>query len=143
MEALADPAGGPGPGSGAGGVRRGVSDIAWHPDNATRLITASEDDSQPVIMLWDFRNARAPERILQGHERGVLSVSWCPQDPELLISCGKDNRTLVWNPSSGDILGQLPLQTIGPSSLPGTRATLIHSQLPTTAARSLSTLSNR
>jgi protein transport protein SEC31 len=101
-----------------------VSDFAWHPDNvsfhipilrrnltrldqATRLITASEDDSQPVIMLWDLRNARAPERILQGHERGVLSVSWCPQDPELLISCGKDNRTLVWNPSSGEILGQV------------------------------------
>ncbi|CCO35980.1 Protein transport protein SEC31 [Rhizoctonia solani AG-1 IB] len=102
------PVGGPGPGSGAGGVRRGMSDVAWHPDNATRLITASEDDSQPVIMLWDLRNARAPERILQGHERGVLSVSWCPQDPELLISCGKDNRTLVWNPSSGEILGQLP-----------------------------------
>ncbi|CEL54427.1 hypothetical protein RSOLAG1IB_11674 [Rhizoctonia solani AG-1 IB] len=102
------PVGGPGPGSGAGGVRRGVSDVACHPDNATRLITASEDDSQSVIMLWDLRNARAPERILQGHERGVLSVSWCPQDPELLISCGKDNRTLVWNPSSGGILGQHP-----------------------------------
>ncbi|CEL54602.1 Protein transport protein SEC31 OS=Ustilago maydis (strain 521 / FGSC 9021) GN=SEC31 PE=3 SV=1 [Rhizoctonia solani AG-1 IB] len=42
------PVGGLGPGSGAGGVRRGVSDVAWHPDNATRLITASEDDSQPV-----------------------------------------------------------------------------------------------
>jgi protein transport protein SEC31 len=89
-----------------------VSDVAWHPENvsfgiptlrrnltrldqATRLITASEDDSQSVIMLWDLRNARAPERILQGHERGAPSVSWYPQDPELVISSGKDNRTLV------------------------------------------------
>ncbi|CAE6536089.1 unnamed protein product [Rhizoctonia solani] len=102
------PVGGPGAGQGVGGVRRGMSDVAWHPDNATRLITASEDDSQPVIMLWDLRNARAPEKILQGHDRGVLSISWCPQDPELLLSCGKDNRTLVWNPNSGDIVGQLP-----------------------------------
>ncbi|KEP48003.1 protein transporter SEC31 [Rhizoctonia solani 123E] len=101
------PAGGPGAAQG-GGIRRGMSDVAWHPDNATRLITASEDDSQPVIMLWDLRNARAPEKILQGHERGVLSVSWCQQDPELLLSCGKDNRTLIWNPNSGEIVGQLP-----------------------------------
>ncbi|KAF8168890.1 hypothetical protein BJ912DRAFT_1048573 [Pholiota molesta] len=58
-------------GSGAGmavGGRRGMSDIAWHPDNATRLVTASEDDSSPVIMVWDLRNAR------------VLSLSWCKQD---------------------------------------------------------------
>ncbi|KAJ1302288.1 hypothetical protein OPQ81_001105 [Rhizoctonia solani] len=102
------PVGGPGAGQGVGGIRRGMSDVAWHPDNATRLITASEDDSQPVIMLWDLRNARAPEKILQGHERGILSISWCPQDPELLLSCGKDNRTIVWNPNSGEILGQLP-----------------------------------
>ncbi|GAB1525797.1 protein transport protein S31 [Rhizoctonia solani] len=102
------PVGGPGAGPGVGSVRRGMSDVAWHPDNATRLITASEDDSQPVIMLWDLRNARAPERILQGHERGVLSIAWCSQDPELLLSCGKDNRSLVWNPNSGEIVGQLP-----------------------------------
>jgi protein transport protein SEC31 len=71
--------------SGAGvgmavGGRRGMSDIAWHPDNvgyfscpllfryspvfqATRLVTASEDDSSPIIMMWDLRNARAPEKV--------------------------------------------------------------------------------
>ena len=46
----------------AAGGRRGMSDIAWHPDNATRLVTSSEDDSSPVIMVWDLRNARAPEK---------------------------------------------------------------------------------
>ncbi|KAG8701025.1 protein transport protein S31, partial [Ceratobasidium sp. 423] len=85
------PVGGPGAGQGA-----------------TRLITASEDDSQPVIMLWDLRNARAPEKILTGHEGGILNILWCPQDPEMLLSCGKDNRTMVWNPNSGEIVGQLP-----------------------------------
>ncbi|KAH7332903.1 hypothetical protein B0J17DRAFT_678030 [Rhizoctonia solani] len=99
---------GPGAGQGVGGVRRGMSDVAWHPDNATRLITASEDDSQPVIMLWDLRNARAPEKILTGHDRGILSISWCQQDPDLLLSCGKDNRTMVWNPNSGEVVAQLP-----------------------------------
>ena len=30
---------------------------------ATRLVTSSEDDSSPVIMVWDLRNARAPEKV--------------------------------------------------------------------------------
>ncbi|TFK96771.1 hypothetical protein BDV98DRAFT_608060 [Pterulicium gracile] len=99
--------------SGAGtgmamGGRRGMSDIAWHPDNATRLVTASEDDSSPIIMVWDLRNARAPEKILTGHEKGVLSLSWCKQDADLLLSCGKDNRALCWNPQTSEIIGELP-----------------------------------
>ncbi|KAL0957912.1 hypothetical protein HGRIS_000093 [Hohenbuehelia grisea] len=90
------------------GGRRGMSDIAWHPDNATRLVTASEDDTSPIIMVWDLRNARAPEKILTGHEKGVLSLSWCKQDADLLLSCGKDNRVLCWNPQSSEIIGELP-----------------------------------
>lgn len=90
------------------GKRRGMSDVAWHPEQATRLATASEDDESPIIMLWDLRNTRAPERILSGHTKGVLSLSWCKQDSELLASCGKDNRTLIWNPTTGDIVGEMP-----------------------------------
>ncbi|KAF9443094.1 hypothetical protein P691DRAFT_809519 [Macrolepiota fuliginosa MF-IS2] len=97
----------PGGGLAVGG-RRGMSDIAWHPDNATRLVTASEDDSSPVIMVWDLRNARAPEKVLTGHDKGVLSLSWCKQDADLLLSCGKDNRALCWNPQTSEIIGELP-----------------------------------
>ncbi|KAJ7836380.1 hypothetical protein B0H14DRAFT_3109889 [Mycena olivaceomarginata] len=93
---------------GGGSSGGGMSDIKWHPDNATRLVTASEDDQSPIIMLWDLRNARAPEKILTGHEKGILSLSWCAQDADLLLSCGKDNRTLCWNPQTGDALGELP-----------------------------------
>ncbi|KAF8631103.1 hypothetical protein AX17_005148 [Amanita inopinata Kibby_2008] len=99
--------GGPG-GSLAVGGRRGMSDIAWHPDNATRVVTASEDDTSPIIMVWDLRNARAPEKILTGHEKGVLSLSWCKKDADLLLSCGKDNRALCWNPQTSEIIGELP-----------------------------------
>ncbi|EIM81877.1 uncharacterized protein STEHIDRAFT_103269 [Stereum hirsutum FP-91666 SS1] len=98
-------------GGGAGalaGARRGMSDVAWHPDNATKLVTSSEDDASPVIMVWDLRNARAPEKILTGHEKGVLSLSWCKQDADLLLSSGKDNRALCWNPQTSEIIGELP-----------------------------------
>lgn len=88
--------------------RKAVSSIAWDPNNSTKLLTATPDDSAPVILLWDLRNSNAPERTLQGHEQGVLSVSWCLHDPELLISSGKDNRTLIWNPATGERYGEFP-----------------------------------
>ncbi|KAH8903962.1 WD domain-containing protein [Coniochaeta sp. PMI_546] len=88
--------------------RKPVSAIAWDPNNSTKLLTATPDDNTPVIYLWDLRNSNAPERTLQGHEQGVLSLSWCQQDPDLLLSCGKDNRTLVWNPHTGERYGEFP-----------------------------------
>ncbi|KAK0467509.1 WD40-repeat-containing domain protein [Armillaria novae-zelandiae] len=90
------------------GGRSGMSAIAWHPDDASRLVTASEDDSFPMIMVWDLRNARAPEMIATGHDKGVLSLSWCKQDADMLLSCGKDNRVLCWNPQTSEIIGELP-----------------------------------
>lgn len=88
--------------------RKRVSAIAWDPHNSTKLLTATPDDSTPVILLWDLRNSNAPERTLQGHEQGILSLSWCEQDADLLLSCGKDNRTLVWNPQTGERYGEFP-----------------------------------
>ncbi|RYO93442.1 hypothetical protein DL766_009556 [Monosporascus sp. MC13-8B] len=88
--------------------RKAVSSIAWDPESSTKLITATPDDTTPVLMLWNLRNSNAPERTLQGHEQGVLSVSWCQQDTDLLISSGKDNRTLVWNPKTGERYGGFP-----------------------------------
>lgn len=88
--------------------RKPVSAIAWDPNNSTKLLTATPDDNTPVIFLWDLRNSNAPEKTLQGHEQGVLSLSWCYQDADLLLSSGKDNRTLVWNPQTGERLGEFP-----------------------------------
>ncbi len=88
--------------------RKAVGAIAWDPNNATKLLTATPDDLSPVILLWDLRNSNAAERKLEGHVQGVLSLSWCEQDSDLLLSCGKDNRTLVWNPQTGELLGEFP-----------------------------------
>ncbi|KAG0209185.1 protein transport protein S31 [Mortierella sp. GBA30] len=91
-----------------GASRRGITAIAWNPDVATQIITATEDDNNPVILVWDLRYAHAPEKTLSGHTKGILSLSWCQQDSELLLSAGKDCRSLCWNPKSGEIIGELP-----------------------------------
>nr|XP_042906130.1 protein transport protein Sec31A [Parasteatoda tepidariorum] len=86
--------------------------VAWHPEVATQLCLASEDDHSPVIQLWDLRFATSPLKTLEHHQRGILSIAWCQQDPDLLLSCGKDNRILCWNPNSssenGEVLCELP-----------------------------------
>lgn len=88
--------------------RKPVSAIAWDPNNSTKLLTATPDDTTPHILLWNLRNSNAPERTLAGHEQGVLSLSWCSQDASLLLSSGKDNKTIVWNPETGEKYGELP-----------------------------------
>lgn len=74
--------------------------VQWHPDVATQLWLASEEDQAPVVQLWDLRYATAPAKTLQIHQRGVLGLSWCPKDTDLMISCGKDNKILCWNPNT-------------------------------------------
>lgn len=86
--------------------------VSWHPDVATQLCLSSEDDHTPVIQLWDLRYATSPVKQLENHTRGVLDIAWCPQDSDLLLSCGKDNRILCWNPNSnvqgGEVVYELP-----------------------------------
>ncbi|KAL8839776.1 MAG: hypothetical protein Q9170_001587 [Blastenia crenularia] len=91
--------------------RKAVSAVAWDPNKHTRLVTAIPQDTDPLILVWDLRNANAPERVLRGHDGGVLSLSWCAQDNDLLISCGKDNRTICWNPQTGEAYGEFPVVT--------------------------------
>ncbi|XHG02119.1 protein transport protein S31 [Aspergillus wentii] len=91
--------------------RKAVSAVAWDPEKPTKLVTSTPLESDPLICVWDLRNSHAPERTLRGHESGVLSLSWCDQDPDLLLSSGKDNRTLCWNPQTGQAYGEFPVVT--------------------------------
>jgi len=75
-----------------------VSDVAWNPDQGLHIVTASGDDKNPVLKLWDLRSSTSlPLATLSGHKEGILSVSWCPSDASLLLSCAKDNRTILWD----------------------------------------------
>jgi protein transport protein SEC31 len=91
--------------------RKAVSAVAWDPEKPTRLITAVPLEQEPVILVWDLRNSNAPEKTMRGHDSGVLSLSWCQQDSDLLLSCGKDNRTICWNPQTGQPYGDFPVVT--------------------------------
>ncbi|KAJ5435307.1 Steroid receptor RNA activator-protein/coat protein complex II Sec31 [Penicillium cf. griseofulvum] len=91
--------------------RKAVSAVAWDPERPTKLITSSPLESDPVLYVWDLRNSHAPERTLIGHESGVLSLSWCEHDPDLLLSSGKDNRNICWNPQTGQAYGEFPVVT--------------------------------
>ncbi|KAJ2849576.1 protein transport protein S31 [Coemansia brasiliensis] len=93
---------------GASQSRAGASAVVWNPASATQLVSASSDDNNTDILFWDLRNANAPARTLSGHQRGVLSLSWCRKDAGLLLSSGKDNRTICWDPNTSEIVGELP-----------------------------------
>ncbi|XP_041117043.1 protein transport protein Sec31B-like isoform X2 [Polyodon spathula] len=88
--------------------RMHCSGMLWHPEVATQLVLASEDDRLPVIQMWDLRFASSPLKILENHTRGILSISWSQADPELLLSSAKDNRILCWNPGTGEVIYELP-----------------------------------
>ncbi|XP_073686382.1 protein transport protein Sec31A isoform X6 [Garra rufa] len=91
--------------------RMHCSGLAWNPEVATQLVLASEDDRMPVIQMWDLRFATSPLKVLESHTRGILAIAWSVADPELLLSCGKDNRILCWNPNTAEVLYELPTST--------------------------------
>jgi len=79
-------------------TRGSIADIAWNPLEGLQIVTACGDDQNPTLKMWDLRSSTTlPLATLQGHEQGLLSISWCPQDTSLLMSCGKDNKTILWD----------------------------------------------
>ncbi|PSS09961.1 Protein transport protein SEC31 B like [Actinidia chinensis var. chinensis] len=91
--------------------RRRCSVLQWHPDVATQLIVASDDDNSPSLRLWDMRNIMSPVKEFVGHTKGVIAMSWCPSDSSYLLTCAKDNRTICWDVVSGEIVSELPAGT--------------------------------
>lgn len=64
-----------------------VADLAWNPTQGLHLLTASADDRNPVIKMWDLRTSTSmPLTTLSGHQQGLLSIAWCPHDDHLLLS---------------------------------------------------------
>ncbi|KAL5703467.1 hypothetical protein ACHQM5_028555 [Ranunculus cassubicifolius] len=85
--------------------------LQWSPDAATQLIVASDDDSSPILKLWDVRNTIASVKDFVGHSKGVIAMSWCPIDSSFLLTCAKDNRTICWDTVTGEMVSELPIGT--------------------------------
>ncbi|KAG8391173.1 hypothetical protein BUALT_Bualt01G0160200 [Buddleja alternifolia] len=92
-------------------IRRRCSVLQWNPNVATQLIVASDEDNSPSLRLWDMRNIMSPVKEFVGHTKGVIAMSWCPIDSSYLITCAKDNRTICWDTTSGEIVAELPAGT--------------------------------
>ena len=89
-----------------------VSAVAWNPTEGLNLITASGDDQRPSLKLWDLRTSTSTcATEFHGHTAGILSVSWCPNDPGLILSCGKDNKTFMWDLYAGKPIFEFPSNT--------------------------------
>ncbi|EDV21689.1 uncharacterized protein TRIADDRAFT_64202 [Trichoplax adhaerens] len=50
-------------------------------------------------LMWDVRYMQYPIKIFSEHKRGIHAVAWCNQDADMLASCGKDSKVLIWNPN--------------------------------------------
>uniref|UniRef100_A0A7S3PXW7 WW domain-containing protein n=1 Tax=Chaetoceros debilis TaxID=122233 RepID=A0A7S3PXW7_9STRA len=86
-----------------------VADLAWNPSNGMHLITASSDDRNPVLKMWDLRASMSmPLATMEGHLGGILSIDWCPHDDSLLLSCGKGGRTILWDVHTLKPIADLP-----------------------------------
>lgn len=99
--------------SGNTGLKPQLSVVEWHPANSTQVATATGNDNEPAVIIWDLRNSNTPLRVLtsipsKGHSKGILSLDWCKQDPEMLLSSGRDDTVCLWNPETGHLLTQYP-----------------------------------
>ena len=130
-----------------------VSDVAWNPDQGLHLMTSSSEDRNPNIKLFDLRaSTTIPLATLQGHTEGVLSLSWNPHDPSYILSCAKDNRTILWDLYSLSPVYDLPTSTsttatasaskdIGGNTLVTTTNDPFSSYAPTTTTNTMSNTS--
>lgn len=93
------------------GAKVDFSAVEWHPLNSTRVATATANDNEPMVLVWDLRNSNTPLQVLSaannqghGHSKGILSLDWCQQDENMLLSSARDSSVMLWNPQSGEAL---------------------------------------
>jgi protein transport protein SEC31 len=85
--------------------------MVWNPEIPTQFLVANDDPQNPALKIWDLRNPDYPVATYQDlHYDGILSVSWCLSDPNLLVSSGKDFRTVLANSKTGERIFEFPTQ---------------------------------
>ena len=91
------------------GARAQFAVVEWHPTSSTKVATASGNDADPIVAVWDLREANKPLQVLSGgHSKGIMSMDWCAHDDSLMLTSGRDNSVQLWNPEDGQLLSQFP-----------------------------------
>ena len=98
------------------GNRVRCSSLSWNPDIPTQLMIAYNDDHSPCVQLWDMRNCSYPFREFQEHSRGVTCASFCDLDSSLVVSSGRDNRSVCWSVHSGSLEAYSDLNLNAPAT---------------------------
>eukprot|EP00956_Cyclotella_meneghiniana_P036579 scaffold127602_cov60-Cyclotella_meneghiniana.AAC.2 len=81
-----------------------VNDVVWNPTQGLHMMTAGEHSG---LQLWDLRASTSmPLTTLE--TGGVLSCDWCPFDDTLLLSCGTDNKTKLWDLYTLKVVAEIP-----------------------------------
>ena len=77
------------------------SSIEWNPAGSSHVLLMTATLNDPVIKIWDLRKSTITPMIELGHQhghtKGILDTAWCYHDEGLVLSSGKDNRTLMWD----------------------------------------------
>ena len=84
-----------------------LSDIVFSPTNMAHLATASSDQRNSVVLVWDIRNTASPMKRLHGHSGGVTKIEWPSADDRILISAGKDGKVIAWDVESSNQLSSV------------------------------------
>lgn len=64
------------------------------------------------MKIWDLRNPDYPVTTFSDlHYDGIMSLGWCISDPNLLVSSGKDYRTILSNSQTGERIFEFPTQS--------------------------------
>lgn len=68
------------------------------------MMTAGEHSG---LQLWDLRASTSMPLATLDHG-GVLSCDWCPFDDTLLLSCGTDSKTKLWDLYTLKVVAEIP-----------------------------------
>eukprot|EP00798_Chlamydomonas_sp_ICE-L_P018383 gene18383-24853_t len=89
-----------------------LATLLGHAGSVMKVVVNDRDNhiislgADKVVKMWDIRNHRCIQTVLEGHTKGVNCVDWS-SIYKLVCSGGQDRRIILWNPFS-----QKPLATL-------------------------------
>ena len=84
-----------------------VLQVNWRPQNAAGIAVIGRNEA--LIRVYPADIPALPIN-LQGHDGAVLDMDWSP-DGHMMVSVGMDDRMLIWNVESNDVLSTSSIDT--------------------------------